>query len=360
MKQFVLFFLMIGIAIPAFNQTVTPQISFQSTDHDFGKIQESEGSVTHKFELVNTGGEPLIIQNVTASCGCTAPSWTKEPIPPGGTGFVAATFNPAGRPGAFRKYITVSSNSNTASVRLTISGEVIPKPKTIEDEYRYGMGQIRLKSNHIAFANMKNTEKTEKSMEIVNTSDQPVQITFERVPAHITLKMVPEKLKPGEKGNIVATYDAGAKNDFGFLIDRVNLDINGKTDRSYSMVISANVEEDFSKLTAEQLANAPTVSIDDPEFQFGKLNQGEKVEHSFVLKNEGKSDLVIRKVKASCGCTAVKPDKEVIKPGETIAIKTTFNSAGKVGNQNKTVTIITNDPKNSKTILWVKGEVVKS
>ena len=76
-----------------------------------------------------------------------------------------------------------------------------------------------------------------------------------------------------------------------------------------------------------------------------------------MLTNEGKSDLVIRKVSASCGCTAVQPDKQVIAPRESVNIKTVFNSAGKVGNQNKTVTIITNDPKKSKMILWVKGEV---
>ena len=350
----------IGIVLPTIGQTVDPKISFNKTEHDFGKIAEEKGNVTYKFELVNTGGEPLLIQNVTASCGCTAPSWTKEPIPPGGTGFVAATFNPAGRPGAFRKYVTVSSNSNPGSVRLTIAGEVIPKPQTIEDEYRYAMGQIRLKSNHLAFANLTNSGKTEKSMEIINSSEEAVEIGFERIPSHIAIKAEPQKLKPGQKGLIIATYDAQAKNDFGFLIDRVGMTINGKSDRNFSMVISANIEEDFSALTPEQLAKAPSIVINDPEFKFGPLKQGEKVEHSFILKNEGKSDLVIRKVSASCGCTAVQPEKNVIGPGETIAIKTIFNSAGKIGNQNKTVTIITNDPKNSKTILWVKGEVVKS
>ena len=79
-----------------------------------------------------------------------------------------------------------------------------------------------------------------------------------------------------------------------------------------------------------------------------------------MLTNSGKSDLEIRKVKASCGCTAVQPEKRIITPGESVNIKTVFNSAGKVGNQNKTVTIITNDPKKSKMILWVKGEVLKS
>jgi len=360
MKRFVL---LLGLSVflaPLLAQTVQPKISFNENTHDFGKFKEADGKVTHKFEFVNTGGSDLIIQNVTASCGCTAPKWTREPVPPGEKGFVAATYNPAGRPGSFRKYVTVISNSNPGSVRLTIAGEVVPKPRSVEDDYRYAMGPMRLKSNHMAFGNVKNTKKSEKRLEVINNSEDPVTIEFERVPGHISIRAEPASLKPQEKGFLVATYNAPERNDWGFVIDRMGLKINGVSERNYSLVISANIEEDFAAMTADQLANAPVLSVDDPEFKFGKINQGEKVEHVYVLTNSGKSDLHIRKVKASCGCTAVQPEKKVIEPGESVNIKTVFNSAGKVGNQNKTVTIITNDPKKSKMILWVKGEVVKS
>jgi hypothetical protein len=341
-------------------QTVQPKISFHETTHDFGKFKEVDGKVTHKFEFVNAGGSDLIIQNVSASCGCTAPNWTREPIPPGGKGFVAATYNPAGRPGSFRKYVTVISNSNPGSVRLTIAGEVEPKPRTIEDDYRYAMGPMRLKSNHLAFGNLKNTSSIEKSLEVINNSDKEVSVAFQRVPKHIKIAMKPAVLKPKQKGVLTATYHAPQRNDWGFVIDRMSLEINGTTDRTYSLVVSANIEEDFSALSEAELANAPILNVDDPEFKFGKIKQGEKVEHTYVLSNTGKSDLVIRKVKASCGCTAVQPEKKIIAPGESVNIKTVFNSAGKMGNQNKTVTIITNDPKKSKMILWVKGEVLKA
>jgi len=354
-----LVFIMFSMLLPMMGQTVEPKISFGTTDHDFGKIQEAEGNVTYRFEFVNTGGTDLIIQHVSTSCGCTAPSWTREPVRPGEKGFVAATYNPAGRPGAFRKYVTVISNSNPGNVRLTISGEVIPKPKTIEDEYRYAMGPVRLRSNHLAFGNIKNTQKTERSLEVINTSEGPVEIGFERVPAHIRIKAEPSTLKPGQKGMLTATYDAPGRNDWGFVIDRMNLKLNGVSERNYSLVVSANIEEDFSGMTAEEMAGAPVLSVDNTEFRFGNIKQGEKVEHTYVLSNTGKSDLVIRKVSASCGCTAVQPDKKVIPPGEKVNIKMIFNSAGKVGNQNKTITIITNDPRNSKTILWVKGEVTR-
>ncbi len=360
MKRIFLVIITLAVSIPALTQTVQPKISFEQTTHNFGKFKESDGKVTYRFEFVNTGGSDLIVHRVTASCGCTAPSWTREPVPPGGKGYVAATYNPAGRPGAFRKYVTVISNSNPGNVRLTITGEVEPKPRTIEDDYRYAMGPMRLKSNHLAFGNVKDTEVPERRLEVINNSDGPVNVAFEGVPSHISINAVPASLQPGQKGFLVATYNVPQRNDWGFVIDRMRLKINGVTERNYSLVVSANIEEDFSSLSPEELAKAPVLKVDDPEFRFGKIEQGQKVEHVYVLTNEGKSDLHIRKVKASCGCTAVQPQKKVIAPGEKVEIKTVFNSAGKVGNQNKTVTIITNDPKKSKMILWVKGEVLKS
>jgi hypothetical protein len=360
MKRFLVFLVVITFAGPLVSQTVQPKISFEKELHDFGKFMEEDGNVTYSFDFINTGGADLIIQNVTASCGCTAPRWTREPVPPGGKGFVAATYNPAGRPGPFRKYVTVISNSNPGNVRLTIAGEVVPKPKTIEDDYRYGMGPLRLKSNHLAFGNITNTSQAERSLEIINNSGETAKIEFERVPSHLTLRAEPAVLQPGQKGLLTASYNAPKRNDWGFVIDRMNMKINGVTDRTYSLVVSANIEEDFSSMTPEQRANAPVLKVDNPEFKFGTLEQGKDVEHSFKLTNTGKSDLHIRKVNASCGCTAVQPEKNMIAPGETVSIRTIFKSAGKVGNQNKTVTIITNDPANSKTILWVKGEVTKS
>jgi len=360
MKRILVFLVVVAFTSSLISQTVQPKISFDKELHDFGKFMEEEGNVTYRFEFVNTGGSDLIVHNVTASCGCTAPSWTREPVAPGEKGFVAATYNPAGRPGPFRKYVTVISNSNPGNVRLTIAGEVVPKPKTIEDEYRYGMGPLRLKSNHLAFGNITNKTQTGRSLEIINNSGEAAKIEFERVPAHLVLRAEPSTLQPGQKGLLTADYNAPERNDWGFVIDRMNLKINGITDRTYSLVVSANIEEDFSAMTPEQRANAPVLKVDNSEFKFGTIEQGTDVEHSFKLTNAGKSDLHIRKVNASCGCTAVQPEKTLIAPGETVNIRTIFKSAGKVGNQNKTVTIITNDPVNSKTILWVKGEVTKS
>ncbi len=99
-------------------------ISAKETIFDFGTIKEVDGKVTHAFVIENTGDGPLVITRVIASCGCTTPEWTKEPIAPGKTGDVNITYNPAGRPGPFVKTISIYSNGKKGSYILTIKGKV--------------------------------------------------------------------------------------------------------------------------------------------------------------------------------------------------------------------------------------------
>ncbi len=96
--------------------------TFQSQTHDFGKIKQGE-PVTHEFKFTNTGSVPMIITNVQASCGCTTPAWTREPIAPGGEGFIKATYNAAAL-GAFNKTVTVTANVENGFLQLAIKGEV--------------------------------------------------------------------------------------------------------------------------------------------------------------------------------------------------------------------------------------------
>ena len=99
-------------------------ISAQETSIDFGSIKEADGKVSHTFKIDNTGDGPLVITRVIASCGCTTPEWTKEPIAPGKSGDVKITYNPANRPGAFVKTISIYSNGKKGSFILTIKGKV--------------------------------------------------------------------------------------------------------------------------------------------------------------------------------------------------------------------------------------------
>lgn len=104
-----------------------PKVTFQKAVHDFGKVAESAGSVSCEFTFKNTGTAPFLIQRVQASCGCTTPDYTNEPVLPGKEGRIKVTYSTTGRPGTFSKDVTVFSNVPDSIYRLNIKGEVIRK-----------------------------------------------------------------------------------------------------------------------------------------------------------------------------------------------------------------------------------------
>ena len=137
----------------------------------------------------------------------------------------------------------------------------------------------------------------------------------------------------------------------------------------FSIVISCHsVSEDkaittdvvSSPLTANQLAEkvpSPNIQMDEESFDFGEIQQGESVTYDFVLKNIGDANLIISSAQGSCGCTVPEWPKEPIAKGEEVIIKVTFNSAGKSGKQNKTVTLVTNAIPNTK-VITITGNVI--
>jgi hypothetical protein len=134
------------IAVTAHAQTTTPppapgqtttttpdqpnpnagEFKFVEESHDFGEIPQGT-PVTTQFSFTNTGKEPLIIKNCQASCGCTVPSWPKEPILPGKESTIQVTYN-AAHAGQFTKSITITSNAKSPTKVIYIKGHVIPKP----------------------------------------------------------------------------------------------------------------------------------------------------------------------------------------------------------------------------------------
>lgn len=109
-------------------QTATePQadITFEKSTFDFGEIKQGQ-VVTATFKYKNTGKGPLILSNVATTCGCTVPAWPKEPLGPGKSAEITATFNSTGKMGQQNKVITVFSNGKNAQSQVSIVCNVTP------------------------------------------------------------------------------------------------------------------------------------------------------------------------------------------------------------------------------------------
>ena len=359
MKRLFLFISLLIVGITVKSQVALTTMQFTETQHNFGTFKEEAGRQTYDFVVTNTGSLPLVIQNVVASCGCTTPEWTRQPIPAGGKGKVTAIYDPKDRPGAFDKTLSVYTNTKPEVVVLVIKGEVIPHEKTIEELFTFLAGTVRFESQNLAFTNVKKNEKKIRIMQLVNTSTATVKVEFDGLPAHLALKANPETLKPGQKGLVEGTFDATKNPGWGSVTDMVKIKLNGIPQENIYYYVTANLVEDFSSLSKVELANAPVLKLASNTFDLGKIKGSTQNEVEFKFNNGGKSDLVIRYIRATCGCTAVQQGNQGvgIKPGESSSIKAVFNSGGYSGKVTKAIYIYTNDPVNSEVVLMLNADV---
>ena len=105
------------------NDGPTATIKFEEEEFDFGTIQQGD-IVEHTYAFTNTGEVPLIIENASASCGCTVPNWPKEPIAPGEKGEINVKFDSKGKKGVQNKQVTIRANTNPNFTKVMLKGTV--------------------------------------------------------------------------------------------------------------------------------------------------------------------------------------------------------------------------------------------
>lgn len=354
---FILLFLVISTSVFA---QINSKLGFEKNVHDFGPIKEEGGKVSYEFKFTNKSSVPVTVTNVQASCGCTTPSWTKSAVEPGQSGYVKAQYDPQNRPNAFTKTLSVSYTigQETQVEILTIKGNVIPKPKTVSDVFPVKNGNLRFTSDYLNFYSISTKEPVTKDFKIYNDGKKRINIvTPSKLPSHISMKITPVALNPKDTGVIRVTYDAKAKNDFGYVYDFVELTTDDSLDAVKKLYVIASITQYFPKLSKEDSLKAPRLQFDRSTHNFGTIKQGDVVTTNFEMTNTGKSDLIIYKTKASCGCTASEPEKTVLKAGEKTNLKVTFNSAGKSGQDSKSVTIFCNDPNYPEALVVIKSDI---
>lgn len=247
MKSKILFLFLYHLffSISLYGQAV---IEFEKKTHDFSKVPEGT-MATYEFVFKNTGNEPLIISSVKASCGCTTPQWTKEPILPGKTGSITASYNSKGRPGVFNKSITVNSNASTPSSVIYIKGVVIPKesvdrvyseeekalsPKVDIEKRSYQAGKIE-KSQAVAIkVNVSNKGKSDLSISGIKSNCNCVTLD-ERA----SIKTI----APGKDGTLNLIY---TPRSLGLINEVVTLFSNDITNPETKFTIQSEVVESLS------------------------------------------------------------------------------------------------------------------
>ncbi|WP_052444353.1 DUF1573 domain-containing protein [Flammeovirga sp. OC4] len=352
----------ISFSILIFSFLVNPlfaqsKIVFDSLVHDFGDIKEEDGDAEAIFDFTNQGNKPLQLKSVKASCGCTTPNWSTEDIAVNGKGYVQVSYSTKNRPGPFTKTISVRTNGNPQVLVLTIKGNVIPRPKGPKDWYPHEIGNLRFKTTHILFGNILNTQKDTVSTVIYNQGIAPVKLKFDevKVPDYIKVWGTKDKLSINDTATVYISYDASMKDDYGYLFEYFQLPTSDLESPKKRINISAHIKEDFSSLAED--GSTPTVEFDKKVQQLGEMKALDKKSVAFTISNKGTSELILRKVKASCGCTATKPQKTTLAPGESTKLDVTFTAGNYNRQVKKSITIITNDPKKPESTLYIEADV---
>ena len=119
-------FFVLALATQVQAQESAPVITFKENSKDFGDITQGQ-QVAHTFVLTNTGKQPLIISNVAATCGCTVPSWPKEPVAPGKSAEIKVSFNSTGKVGKQNSVVRIYSNASEPIEKVSLISNVLTK-----------------------------------------------------------------------------------------------------------------------------------------------------------------------------------------------------------------------------------------
>ena len=208
----------------AFGQVSKP-LQFGEEIFDFGSIKEHGGPATHEFTFINNSSRAIKILNVQASCGCTTPDWSKDPIAPGKSGFIQASFNPVGRPGYFNKSLTVTTDFDSNPIILQIKGQVAVEGATEGVQFQAANGNWKLKSGSFNMGKVfTKDEYTVRDFQVLNGGAKPITFSGKYVgPAYMKIDVQPKTIAPGEKGNIKVSYNGKMKGKYGFQSDNIEI-----------------------------------------------------------------------------------------------------------------------------------------
>ncbi len=343
--------ILLGVQVQAWAQA---KAAFDKTTHDFGTILwKTPAKAT--FTITNNGDKPLVISNVTTSCGCAVADWTEQPIAPGKSGVVNTTFD-AKALGRFQKSVGIYCNAADRPIYLAIRGEVSADPKECTSMYPYEIGPVRIDKQMLEFDDANKGDTPFIELLIANMSDEPYTPVLMHLPPYLSVEATPEVIKKGGTGKVKVMLDTKKLPKYGLTTASVYLSRfpGDKVGADNEIPVSAVLLPDFSKVSAQQRLNPPAIELSSTKITMLPLAEDEKRTHIVTIRNVGRSDLEIQDLQVFNSALGVQLKKRVLKPGTTTKLRITAfgKNLAKVKGEPH-VLMITNDPKRPKLIIKV-------
>lgn len=333
-----LLFILLFLPLWAAGQSASTMRFAGGEEWDFGMVNEVDGVVEHTFTFTNSGRIAFAIEKVSVDCGCTTPVYTKEPVEPKGEGVVTVRYDPKGQEGPFEKSIYIVSKGGRNRNTLTVRGTVVPRPKSIEEEFPFAMGGgLRLSGLSMHYGYVEQGTAKEMSVKYINASAMPVRLGWEAEPRRGFMRVdAMPVIAAGARGEIKVSYDLRGTTFYGRYSDRIYLTVNG-------------VKQMLPLATTFTAVDPPVEGPDAviaPLFEHhGSVRKGEKVIRTLEIANDGTAPLIVRWVNARKGMSTTLREGFVVQPGKASEFTVTMDTEGMAsGVQTGAVTVITNDP----------------
>lgn len=335
-----------------FTANAQPQLQFDQTTQELGTVLWHTPR-TATFKVTNKGTQDLIITNVRTDCGCTNAEWTSTPIGPGGTGIIKATYD-AEMLGHFNKGLAVYTNLDAQPHYLKLVGVVSMTNNEPTTEYPYKIGDYYLSTDDVEFDDVNRGDSPTFVLSIMNSSKHSYRPELMHLPKYLTAHADPEVIRPGCVGRVLLTLNSGELHNMGLTQTSIYLSrfMGDRVSKETEINVSATLLPDFYDTPLQQ-SLAPIAQLDSTHIDLGSLGKKKKVSGQILIKNTGKTPLVISALQVYNPGISVSLNKRRINPGDTEKLKISVNATTSYFKGRRRVLLITNDPNHSKIVVDV-------
>lgn len=322
-------------------------------------IHTDNNRVSFNIKLVNSSKAPISIDSITTSVSYLSPAIAiVEKVQPGDTLEIPMLLFTQSAVGDIIAQVKIYNSDSKKPIEKLVKATIKATPVDISEICTVNFGPLLIDRNLVTMVELFVGTPKSDSILIYNPTDRAINIILPREYGNATATMNSSVINPKKADYIIVTANYNKESAIG---ERIFHSFRFAFDRDLStnayIYLQGELSEDFSRLSHEELLNAPKADVETRTYEFGTINEGEEVSHSFQLTNKGKRVLKIRSASSSCDCTLLKLKVDSLMPGESMPLTLYFNSKGKYGAQQRQIKLKTNDPENSLIELWLTGNV---
>lgn len=332
-------------------------VRFDKTIHDFGDVTLGQGALNCAFTATNISDKPIVIYNVVSSCGCTGVKWTREPVLPGKSGKISATYSNDEGPYPFDKTLTAYISNVKKPIVLRLRGIAHEKKLALSELYPVHKGSLALRKTEIKLGNLSQNGQKSDAMNVANIGTTPIKVSFSNVSDGLSISVSPNPIPAGRTARMTYIVTAD-RSRWGKNWYNATPVVNGQAFKPIS--IWAFTKEDFSSMSAKEQENGPQPVFTSSSFNFGNAKKGSTVKATFTYSNLGGRPFHIYKADAENNALTL-PDKfQDTEPGGKTSFSCNLDTRNlPYGENDIAIILTTNSPLRPVISLYVSGTITK-